>query len=431
MKIQAVYPWITTRKKILITNLSDFFLVIFLNIIYLKNYEDVRNITYLIIWILVSYFLGRYHSLLESKINYRKYLFRSLLSFIILVFLVHLSTKFFNLIYPPEFLIFSFIFSFLFLITLSMFIRKFINEKNIWYFIGEKDAYEYLESASDFSQINYRVIYLEKNEIYSEEKLNNRFELIIDKLESLESFERAELERIGFKMVLLKNWYQTYLNRYPINLIEESQFKLIKNDNNIHLQNIIKRIGDIILSIIILLSISPIVLIICILIMLEDAHNPFYSQERTGLKGSRFKIVKLRTMKKNAENGGAVWSKSNDSRITNIGKILRRTRIDEIPQLISVIKGDMSLIGPRPERPEIDKVLYEKISNYDLRYLCKPGLSGWAQVNYPYGASIKDAEYKLSYDYYYQLNQNILLDLLILIKTIKLVINLEGAIAKK
>ena len=133
----------------------------------------------------------------------------------------------------------------------------------------------------------------------------------------------------------------------------------------------------------------------------------------------------------NAEIDGIQWSKNNDKRITRIGRILRALRIDELPQLFCVIFGSMSLIGPRPERPEIDEILYTKINNYDLRYLSKPGLSGWAQVNYPYGASIKDSEYKLSYDYYYQLNQNILLDIVILLKTIKLIINLEGAIAKK
>ena len=431
MKIQEFYPWIATRKKMLIINLSDLFLVIILNFLYFKNNEYVVNITYPIIWMLVSYFLGRYHPLLESKIQYRKYLIRSLLSFIILIFLVHLLTKISNLISPPELLIVSLISSSFLLVTLSKLIRNFINYKNIWYFFGEKETYESLVNSSDFLQLNSRFIYIEKNEIPSPDNLNKSFGIIIDKLEFLDRHYLAEIERIGFKIISLKSWYQIYLNRYPIDFIEESLFKVIKNNSKINLQKIIKRIGDIFLSLIILISTSPLILIICILIMLEDAHSPFYSQERTGLKGSRFTILKLRTMKKNAEKGIAVWSKSNDDRITNIGKILRRTRIDEIPQLIAVIKGDMSLIGPRPERPEIDELLYKKIKNYDSRYLCKPGLSGWAQVNYPYGASIKDAEYKLSYDYYYQLNQNILLDLLILIKTIKLVINLEGAIAKK
>ena len=130
----------------------------------------------------------------------------------------------------------------------------------------------------------------------------------------------------------------------------------------------------------------------------------------------------------NAEKEGIKWSTYDDARITKIGKFIRATRIDELPQLVSVIKGDMSLIGPRPERPEYDKQLEKEIPLYKLRYLIKPGISGWAQVNYPYGASIEDAKNKLSYDLFYIKNKSIILEILILIKTIKLVFNRQGAI---
>ncbi len=130
----------------------------------------------------------------------------------------------------------------------------------------------------------------------------------------------------------------------------------------------------------------------------------------------------------NAEKEGIKWSTYDDSRITKIGKFIRATRIDELPQLVSVIKGEMSLIGPRPERPEYDKQLEKEIPLYKLRYLIKPGISGWAQVNYPYGASIEDAKNKLSYDLFYIKNKSIILEILILIKTIKLVFNRQGSI---
>ena len=132
----------------------------------------------------------------------------------------------------------------------------------------------------------------------------------------------------------------------------------------------------------------------------------------------------------NAERNGVRWSQNSDSRITKIGKILRKLRFDELPQLISVIKGEMSLIGPRPERPELEIDLLDSIPHYYLRYEQLPGLSGWAQVNYPYGASKEDAENKLSYDIYYIRNFSIFLDFLILFKTIRLVFNARGAIAK-
>ena len=132
-------------------------------------------------------------------------------------------------------------------------------------------------------------------------------------------------------------------------------------------------------------------------------------------------------MKENAEENGPSWAKKKDPRITKIGSIIRKSRIDELPQLLSVIAGDMSLIGPRPERPEIEKNLINEIPFYNYRNYMKPGLSGWAQVNYPYGASIEDSKIKFSYDVFYLRNYSLLLDILIIFKTIKLIINLQGS----
>ena len=153
-------------------------------------------------------------------------------------------------------------------------------------------------------------------------------------------------------------------------------------------------------------------------------------KETNFLLMNELKITKLRTMSVNAEKKGPQWSKKNDPRITKFGYLLRKLRIDELPQLISVLKGEMSLIGPRPERPIIEKELIKKIPNYNLRYSIRPGISGWAQVNYPYGASINDSAKKLSYDLFYIKNFSIFLDILIFFKTIKLVFNAKGAIAK-
>ena len=136
-------------------------------------------------------------------------------------------------------------------------------------------------------------------------------------------------------------------------------------------------------------------------------------------------------MVKDAEKNGIQWSSEKDKRITRIGKIIRSTRVDELPQLLSVIEGKMSLIGPRPERPKIDNLLREHLPNYDLRYSIKPGISGWSQVNYPYGSSIEDSKYKLSYDIYYIKNFSILLDCIIFFKTIRLVLNGKGSTPKK
>jgi lipopolysaccharide/colanic/teichoic acid biosynthesis glycosyltransferase len=164
------------------------------------------------------------------------------------------------------------------------------------------------------------------------------------------------------------------------------------------------------------------------MIRLEDGGPIFYGQQRTGLYGDSIKVWKLRTMGINAEASGAQWSRRDDPRVTRIGSLLRQTRIDELPQLVAVLRGEMSLIGPRPERPEIESGLELVIPHYRTRHWIRPGLSGWAQVCYPYGASVEDSRMKLSYDIFYLRNANLMLDLLILIKTFRLVSLGQGAV---
>ncbi|WP_276499670.1 sugar transferase [Pontibacter litorisediminis] len=152
----------------------------------------------------------------------------------------------------------------------------------------------------------------------------------------------------------------------------------------------------------------------------------FYSQERVGLYGKTFKIVKFRSMVVDAEKDGAAWAQKNDSRITEVGKILRRSRIDELPQAWSVLKGDMSLIGPRPERPVFVEQLKNEIPFYDTRHLTKPGITGWAQAIYKYGSNSDDALMKVQYDLYYLKNRSFMMDIKVLLKTISVVVRFKG-----
>jgi exopolysaccharide biosynthesis polyprenyl glycosylphosphotransferase len=193
----------------------------------------------------------------------------------------------------------------------------------------------------------------------------------------------------------------------------------------------LKRLGDLVVASGLLLLTAPLLLAAAALIRLEDGGPIFYGQQRTGLYGERILIWKLRSMRQNAERSGARWASRNDARITTVGNWLRRLRIDELPQLVSVLSGDMSLIGPRPERPELELDLEEKIPHYRVRHWVRPGLSGWAQVCYPYGASIEDSRMKLSYDLYYLRNANLMLDFLILIKTLRLVARGQGAVPQQ
>lgn len=185
-----------------------------------------------------------------------------------------------------------------------------------------------------------------------------------------------------------------------------------------------KRLTDFFLSIVLLIPAIPICLISAIFIILETNGNPLYVQERVGLNGDKFKIYKLRSMYSDAEKDGHKWAEKEDSRITKVGSIIRKTRIDELPQLINIIKGEMAIIGPRPERPEFIEEFLNEIPDFNDRLAVKPGITGWAQVNGGYELSPKE---KLQYDQYYIENENFLLDLMILFKTIKVVFTGEGS----
>jgi sugar transferase (PEP-CTERM system associated) len=187
------------------------------------------------------------------------------------------------------------------------------------------------------------------------------------------------------------------------------------------LHRALKRVLDVTVSLFILAFMLPVLLLAMAAVWLGDGQSVFYSQERVTRGGRIFRILKLRTMRVDAEANGAVWAAKNDNRITPVGEFLRRTRIDELPQLFNVLKGDMSLVGPRPERPQFVEELAKHLPLYRERHAVKAGLTGWAQINYPYGASIDDARSKLSYDLYYVKNVSVLFDLLIIMQTLRVV----------
>jgi sugar transferase (PEP-CTERM system associated) len=191
--------------------------------------------------------------------------------------------------------------------------------------------------------------------------------------------------------------------------------------------NLVKRLFDIVVSLIAVAVTLPIMALIAAAIRLAGPGPIFYAQERVGLNGRRFRLMKFRSMSVNAETDGVpVWAAANDQRITRIGALIRKTRIDEIPQIFNVLKGDMSFIGPRPERPFFVETLMKEIPYYNERHRVKPGISGWAQINYPYGASVEDAREKLTYDLYYVKNRSLFLDLVILLPTARVVLWPEG-----
>ena len=194
------------------------------------------------------------------------------------------------------------------------------------------------------------------------------------------------------------------------------------------LSSFAKRLFDIGASFLLLVLTAPLILLAAIIVKLDSKGPAFFRQRRVGLYGQEFEIIKLRSMRQDAEvSGKAVWAAENDPRITRVGQIIRKLRIDELPQAWSVLKGEMSFVGPRPERRQFVEDLEKHMPYYAERHMVKPGITGWAQINYPYGASIEDARHKLEYDLYYAKNYTPFLDLLILLQTLRVVLWPEGA----
>ena len=245
---------------------------------------------------------------------------------------------------------------------------------------------------------------------------------------SIEVYNKLlEISENGIPITQYEDVYEDLTNRIPLHLKDKSLYKFFpfsKKQNQLYL--LLVRIIDILISIIglsVLLVITPFILLFN---LIWNKGPLLFHQERIGRKEVPFKIFKLRTMIVNAEKNGAVFATVNDSRITPFGKLLRKTRIDEFPQFINVLKGEMSIIGPRPER----KVFVDQIANeiplYHTRHIVKPGLTGWAQINYPYGETLEDSLMKFEYDLYYIKHRNIFLDINIAVKTFGTILYMKG-----
>ncbi len=231
----------------------------------------------------------------------------------------------------------------------------------------------------------------------------------------------------GIDVINAVSFYERELNQIKLDILQPSW--IVFSDGFIvsRTRDAGKRVFDLAISILLAVVLLPFVAVAALLIFIETGRPILYSQVRTGKDEKPFKIYKLRSMRQDAEKGGkAIWASANDSRITRVGAFIRNTRLDEIPQLWNVLKGDMSFVGPRPERPEFVEQLNNEIPNYTYRHAVKPGLMGWAQLNYPYGASVEDAKGKLEYDLYYTKNHSFIMDFLIMIQTVEVVLLGKG-----
>jgi lipopolysaccharide/colanic/teichoic acid biosynthesis glycosyltransferase len=232
---------------------------------------------------------------------------------------------------------------------------------------------------------------------------------------------------LGANIVDFESFYESIVEKVPVYLINETWF--LENIRDINKKNIdiLKRIFDIIFSVILGIPTLLLAPLIFLLSKIESNDRLIVRQERVGKNGKIFMLLKFRSMYSATEKDGkAKWADKNDSRITKFGNIIRKTRIDELPQVWNIFKGEMSFVGPRPERPEFVSQLEKQIPHYAMRHLVKPGLSGWAQIKFSYGASVEDAMEKLQHDLYYIKNRSLVLELAIAVKTIKTILAREG-----
>lgn len=246
--------------------------------------------------------------------------------------------------------------------------------------------------------------------------------IIVDPEKELDTNEKNLLisaRLSGTPVVSLADYYESNWFMVPIDHISDEWFLRSQGFSMIEnpVSQRIKRLLDVATSLVLIVISAPIILICATAILLSSRGPVFFKQTRVGQHGKFFTIYKLRTMRTDAENNGAQWATEKDPRVTLVGRFLRRSRLDELPQCWNVLIGDMSFIGPRPERPEFTSKLASAIPYYDLRHTVKPGVSGWAQVIFPYGASIDDSLKKLQYELYYIKHQSLLLDLNIIVRT--------------
>jgi sugar transferase (PEP-CTERM system associated) len=232
----------------------------------------------------------------------------------------------------------------------------------------------------------------------------------------------------GIKVIDSATFFEREACQIRVDSLQPSWFVFGNGFDQTFMRSFVKRAFDLFASLLIFLVTLPVTAITALLIWLEDRAPIFYQQERVGEDGNTFMVLKFRSMRTDAEKEGApIWAQTGDTRTTRVGRVIRKLRIDEIPQVLNVIKGEMSFVGPRPERPFFVEQLCEKVPYYNMRHSIKPGITGLAQVRYQYGASVEDAVQKLQYDLYYVKNNSLFLDLLILLDTLQVVLLSKGS----
>ena len=439
-------PWLRQRWLLLGLALFDSLLLLgTYNSLFLQRFDRWAGVTgsivgLILLWVGVSYLLGRYSKPDQGQRDSQRRRLGATAVVALLVLAVVVVVLNWGLKVQDPRTFRNFILPLLATVTLAsgtaqLITTRLLSRRQIWLLVGEAAELNVVqrELERDCGESLLEPYYCDCR------ALEPDLEACLLTVDGIAVSETAELNDALLQKLLARRargasvcslviWAEHHLQRVPPELfssrwlLQADGFELQPNRWGWRL----KRLGDLIVASLLLIVTAPILLIAALAIRLEDGGGILYRQRRTGLYGEAIEVWKLRTMCQEAEARGPRWASRNDPRVTLVGNLLRRLRIDELPQLAAVLKGEMSLIGPRPERPEIEATLEEQIQHYRVRHWVRPGLSGWAQVCYPYGASIEDSRMKLSYDLYYLRNASLMLDTLILIKTIRLVARAKG-----
>lgn len=407
-----------------------------------------------IIWLIVL-FINGYYELKSIKSNasfYSNVLVTSLINLVLAIIFLYLITNRLTTIRPQTVLLLNIIiFTVVFMVWRQLFNQLTKNKawaNNVAIIGLNKKTLKIIKEINSKPHLGYRVdaimtsqededgIHLENIKIINDDsdlvaeinkrKINTiistvnttKYPDLINKLFTCLS--------LGINFFDYATFYENYTGKIPVTTIKQTWFLENLTENSKRLYERMKRIIDIVFALIGIMIALPFVPLIVMIIKIDSKGSTIFKQNRAGKNGKIFSALKFRTMKIDAEKDGPQWAQKDDPRVTGVGKFLRKSRIDEIPQLINVLKNEMSLIGPRPERPEFIKMLQQEIPFYKERLLIKPGLTGWAQINFPYGASKEDALEKLQYDLYYIKNRSLILDLSTLLKTVRIVLSREG-----
>ena len=431
-------------KMVLLGDIIAFYLSLFLMLLLRYGVKDIFTrlqsylspfLILLLVWLAVFYIVDLYsYTNLNSTIeNKKKLVIGTFTNFVLSLSIFYFFGNFFSLTPKTNLLIFAVTFiiiDYLWRHFFSWFLKQKYNSHKILLLSSSTLDNIIIEHIAKNPQLGYSIKKSDEKELINDKINFNEYEIIvIDK----KSFTKPEilnklyyLVSKNIEIISLVDFYEKLFLRIPVDEINEEWFvNEIKSEN--HLDNNFKKIIDKSLALIGIIILSPLFLIITLLTKISSKGPILYKQIRVGFDNKTFTLFKFRTMynapEKNpdAQGGKPTWCQTNDERITQIGSILRKTHLDEIPQLFNIIKGNISFVGPRPERPEFVETLEKEIPHYLFRQIIKPGLTGWAQIKFRYSNTIVESKEKFEYDLYYIKNRNIFFDLKILLKTIQFV----------